>query len=181
MYKDQIFDFSQKITADFKDAKFEEILKSICDQTNVSYEVRDRQIILKEKEAALVPVSQQQKSVSGTVTDSSGASLPGVSVIIKGTTNGTITDANGNYLLTKVPENGTLQFSFVGMKMQEINTGTQTSVNVVLAEESIGLEEVVAVGYGTMKKSSLTGSVASVQGKDLAAYPVAKCSSSYAR
>jgi TonB-linked SusC/RagA family outer membrane protein len=171
MYKDQIFDFSQKVTLDFKDAKFEEILKSICDQTNVAYEVRDRQIILKEKEASNVTPLQQQKSVSGKVTDSSGASLPGVSVVLKGTTTGVITDGDGKYSLAKVPENATLQFSFVGMKSQEIAVGSKTTINISLVEETIGIEEVVAVGYGTQKKSDITGAVASLSKERLDVLP----------
>jgi TonB-linked SusC/RagA family outer membrane protein len=109
---------------------------------------------------------QQQKSVSGKVTDSSGASLPGVSVVVKGTTNGTISDANGNYSLSNVPENATLQFSFVGMKGQEIVVGSKTTIDATLAEETFGIEEVVAIGYGTQRKADVTSSVASVKPED---------------
>jgi hypothetical protein len=115
-----------------------------------------------------MPAIQQQKSVSGKVTDSSGSPLPGVSVVVKGTTNGTITDANGNYSLPNVPANSTLQFSFVGMKGQEIVVGGKSTINVTLEEETIGIEEVVAIGYGTVKKSDLTGSVTSISSKDIA-------------
>jgi TonB-dependent SusC/RagA subfamily outer membrane receptor len=101
----------------------------------------------------------QQKMISGKVTDSSGAPLPGVTITITGTTTGTITDATGNYTLPNIPENATLVFSFVGMKTQEAQVGKRTSMNIQMAEETIGLEEIVAIGYGTMKKSDLTGSV----------------------
>jgi TonB-linked SusC/RagA family outer membrane protein len=86
--------------------------------------------------------------------------LPGVSVVIKGTTNGTITDVNGNYTLSSVSSNPVLQFTFVGMKPQEITVGGKTNNDVSLEEDAIGIEEVVAIGYGTMRKSDLTGSVA---------------------
>ncbi|MBV5343652.1 carboxypeptidase-like regulatory domain-containing protein, partial [bacterium] len=76
----------------------------------------------------------------------------GVSVVVKGTTNGVITDVGGKFMISKVSENAILQFSFVGMKGQEVEVGTQTSINVVLAEETVGIEEVVAVGYGTARK-----------------------------
>jgi TonB-linked SusC/RagA family outer membrane protein len=171
LYKDQIFDFSQKISADFKDAKFEEVLTSFCNQTNVTYEIRDRQIILKSKEESGVSQGQQQKSVKGKVTDTSGGSLPGVSVILKGTTNGTITDVNGNYSINNLPENATLQFSFVGMKPTEAVVGSKTTLNVTLSEETIGLDEVVAVGYGTQKKADLTGSIGVVETKKLKEAP----------
>jgi len=107
-------------------------------------------------------VTQQQKTVSGKVIDTSGIGLPGVSVIIKGTTTGTISDGEGKYSLGNVSANATLQFSFVGMKTQEVAVGGKTSINVTMEDETIGLEEVVAVGYGVQKKSNVTGAIASV-------------------
>ncbi|NEW80755.1 MAG: SusC/RagA family TonB-linked outer membrane protein [Mariniphaga sp.] len=106
-------------------------------------------------------IAAQQKKVSGKVTDNTGATLPGASVVVKGTTMGVITDNNGAYSLPSVPEDAILQFSFVGMKMQEIAVGGKATINVVLAEDAIGIEEVVAIGYGTMKKSDLTGAAVS--------------------
>ena len=103
-------------------------------------------------------VSQEQKKVAGQVTDATGAFLPGVTVVIKGTTTGVVTDTNGNYSLVNVPTNGTLQFSFVGMIAQEIKVEGQSTINVKLQDETTGVDEVVVVGYGTMKKSDLTGS-----------------------
>ncbi|HEY5592028.1 MAG TPA: carboxypeptidase-like regulatory domain-containing protein, partial [Paludibacter sp.] len=79
------------------------------------------------------------KTITGKVTDSSGTSLPGVSVVLKGTTIGSITDTNGKYTLANVPGNATIQFSFVGMKMQEITVGNKTAINVSMEEETIGL------------------------------------------
>ena len=103
-----------------------------------------------------------QKTVTGTVT-AEDSPLPGVAVIVKGTTVGTVTNVDGNYTLS-VPENAKiLQFSFIGMKPQEIEIGSQSSINIVLMPDVIGLEEVVAIGYGTMKKSDLTGAVSSVK------------------
>ena len=109
--------------------------------------------------------SQQQKSISGKVADNTGAGLPGVSVVIKGTTTGVITDVDGNYTLQKVPDNTILQFSFVGMKLQEVKVGAQNTINVVLSEESIGIDEVVAVGYGTQKRVNVIGSVSQITAK----------------
>jgi TonB-linked SusC/RagA family outer membrane protein len=172
MYKDQIFDFSQKITLDFKDEKLEEILKSICDQSKVSYEIRERQIILKEREEYSEIGVQQQRSISGKIADSSGGSLPGVSVVVKGTTTGTITDANGNYSLPNVPANATLLFSFVGMKTQEVNVGNKSTINITLLEDAIGIEEVVAIGYGTVKKSNLTSSVSKIDDNAIKSRPI---------
>jgi TonB-linked SusC/RagA family outer membrane protein len=112
---------------------------------------------------------QQKKSVSGKVTNASGVTLPGVSVVVKGTTYGVNTDSNGNFSLTNTPENAILKFSFIGMKTQEIAVNNRTSINVVLAEETIGVEEVVvtALGIGRQKKA-LGYSVQDVNNEQLA-------------
>lgn len=103
-----------------------------------------------------------QKTVTGTVT-ADGAPLPGVTVVVKGTTIGTVTNIDGIYSLD-VPANATtIVFSFIGMKTQEVQLGTQNTISIVMESDVIGLEEVVAIGYGTMKKSDLTGSVSSVK------------------
>lgn len=116
-------------------------------------------------------VATENHSVSGKVTDSSKAPIPGVSVYLKGTTIGTITDADGVYSLKNAPANGTLTFSFVGMKNQELPISDRSVINVALEEESVDLQEVVAVGYGTQKKKDLTGSISRVSmgGKEMAA------------
>lgn len=111
-------------------------------------------------------------TVSGTVTDGSGEALPGVTVIIKGTTIGTITDIDGNYTLSKIPADGVLVFSFVGMVQQEIAVGTQGAINVVMLPDAIGLEEVVAVGFASQKKVNLTGAVGSLKSEALTSRPV---------
>ena len=147
------------------------ILDKILGAADLQYKIVDRYIIITDENAGennlLENIGQQQRSISGKVTDSNGGSLPGVSVVVKGTTNGSITDGNGNYSISNIPENATLQFSFVGMKGQEIAIAGKTSINVTLVEDAIGIEEVVAVGYGTAKKSDLTGAVASVTANNL--------------
>ncbi len=105
-------------------------------------------------------------NVSGVVKDNSGSPLPGVSVVIKGTTTGTITNANGEFNI-KSPKDATLVFSFIGMKTKEISVNGKTSINIVMESESIGLDEVVAIGYGYTKKKDLTGAVASVSADNL--------------
>ncbi|MDP3915190.1 MAG: TonB-dependent receptor [Bacteroidota bacterium] len=162
LFNQKLVDVERRVDVDVKNESVEKILNGIFGNTNVSYVVKDRQIVLTTADLNFSANQQQQKSVSGKVTDSSGTSFPGVSVVVKGTTIGNITDENGNYSLSNVPENATLQFSFVGMKGQEIAVGGKTTINVILEEESIGIDEVVAIGYGTMKKSDLTGSVSSI-------------------
>lgn len=110
---------------------------------------------------------QQQRTVTGKVTDENNLPLPGVTVVIQGTTQGTITNPDGEYTLTNVPANSTLIFSFVGMRTEEVAVGNRTNINMTMVLEVTELDEVVAVGYGTMKKSDLTGSVKSVNITDI--------------
>ena len=186
MYNDRKIDVERKVDLDLKQAKIEDLLKTIFEGTDTKYLIKDRQIVLYNESDQELSVpntessSQQQKSVSGKVTDSSGGSLPGVSVVVKGTTTGVITDMDGKYTLDRVTENATLQFSFVGMKTQEIKVGDKTTLNVTLADETVGIEEVVAVGYGTQKRESITGSIAAVKGEILSKAPVASASNSLA-
>jgi TonB-linked SusC/RagA family outer membrane protein len=112
----------------------------------------------------------QQVSITGKVIDQTGIGLPGVAIIEKGTTNGSVTNNDGNYTI-KAAQNATLVFSFVGMKRQEIATEGKTLINLTLFEETIGLEEVVAVGYGTQRKADLTGSISVVKTADLKEVP----------
>lgn len=167
----------KKIDVKLSNSKIDEVLNKILEGTGLNYSIKNRQIVISKdtsgglNEQFSSSSSQQQKTIFGKVTDSSGGSLPGVSVVVKGTTTGVITDMDGKYTLSKVPDNATLLFSFVGMKTQEIKVGTQTSINVVLEEETIGIEEVVAVGYGTMKKSDLTGSIASIKSDQIENLP----------
>src|SRR5690606_11432451 len=116
-------------------------------------------------------VYAQSRTVTGTVLSDDGTTLPGVSVLEKGTTNGTVTDTNGNFTLN-VRGDGSLVFSFIGMVSQEIPLGSQTTFNVTLETDISTLDEVVVVGYGTMKKSDLTGSIVSISGDDLKRVPV---------
>lgn len=113
-----------------------------------------------------VVAAQQNKVVKGTVTDNDGGPLPGVTVVVKGTSIGTITDGNGQYQLNLPANADVIVFSFVGMKSQEIPLTGQSEINVVMKPTTIGLEEVVAVGYGTQRKSDITGSITSVSTDD---------------
>jgi TonB-linked SusC/RagA family outer membrane protein len=167
LYNRDLINVDQKVNINENDQTITVILNELLKGTDIKYSVINRQIILSNLEGISGLNAQQQKSVSGKVTDSSGGSMPGVSVVLKGTTTGIITGANGNYSLTNVPTNATLQFSFVGMKTQEILVGNKTTVNIVLEEETIGIDEVVAIGYGTQKKSDLTGAVSVVKTNDL--------------
>lgn len=114
-------------------------------------------------DSSLAIDSQQGLKVKGKVTDAASAPIPGAAVVVKGTTIGAITDIDGNYSISGVPQNATLQFKFVGMKTKEAVVGNKTTIDVSLEDETIGIEEVVAIGYGTAKKRDVTGAVGSVR------------------
>ncbi|MEI6277406.1 MAG: TonB-dependent receptor [Prolixibacteraceae bacterium] len=119
----------------------------------------------------------QQKSVNGVVKDENNSPIPGVTVLAKGTTVGTVTDFNGKYSLTGIPAGvNVLSFSFIGMDMQELPIGTKTTINVVLKSSTVGVEEVIVVGYGTQKKANLTGAVDQVTGEVFDNRPIANVS-----
>lgn len=113
----------------------------------------------------------QQTAVTGKVIDQAGEEIPGVSVVLKGTTTGTITDVSGNYSLNVSGNDAVLVFSFIGLETQELVVAGQTVIDITMASSSIGLDEVVAIGYGTAKKSDLTGAIATVETKDFAKIP----------
>ena len=167
LYNSKLVDVNREVSLEVKDKKITEILDILFDGTNTTYKVVDRQIVLTTAEMGSGLEAQQQKTVSGKVTNANGESLPGVTVVVKGTTSGTITNADGIYSISNVPENATLVFSFVGMLAQEEVIGDRTRINVSMVEESIGIEEVVAVGYGTMKKAVITGATAHLSGENV--------------
>jgi TonB-dependent starch-binding outer membrane protein SusC len=116
----------------------------------------------------------QERTITGNVTDQSGAAMIGVNVVVKGTTIGVVTDIDGKYSI-KVPDNNAvLAISFIGCITQEFQVGSQTVIDVKLVEEVTQLNEVVVIGYGVQKKSDLTGSVASVSAKDIRSMPITR-------
>ena len=169
MYNKNMINVDRKVDIQVEEKNVSEVLNKIFANTDISYSIKDRQILLisSSMDVKGEPITQQQKFISGRVTDSSGGPLPGVSVVVKGTTTGVITDMDGKYSLPKVSENAILQFSFVGMKTQEVVVTGKPTINVTLVEESIGIDEVVAVGYGSLKKSDVTTSIVSADAQDL--------------
>ncbi len=117
---------------------------------------------------------QAAVTISGQVTDNTGLPLPGVSVMLKGSTSGTVTDANGKYSISVPDQNATLVFSFVGYRRQEVVIGSNISINIKLQDADKSLNEVVVIGYGTQRKTDLTGALTSVSTKDFAQQPVTR-------
>ena len=157
----------QKVSVDLKNSKIDEVLTTVFGEDAVSYEIIGKNIIVKSTVSSESNSTQQTgKKVTGKVTDQSGVSLPGASVVLKGTTTGTITDNEGNFTLSNIPENATLQFTFVGMKMQEIAVGNKTTINITFEEETIGIDEIVAIGYTNARKQDLSVAVTTVKVSD---------------
>ncbi|WP_025069058.1 SusC/RagA family TonB-linked outer membrane protein [Bacteroides gallinarum] len=115
----------------------------------------------------------QNKTITGVVVDANGESIIGASVLVKGTTNGIITDIDGKFTLNDVPEAGVIQISYIGYKTQEVSAKNKTSLKVVLTEDTEMLDEVVVVGYGVQKKSDVTGAMIRVSSEELNSRPVA--------
>lgn len=121
---------------------------------------------------AFTNYAMSQRTVTGTVTSEDGMVMPGVTVVVKGTTVGTVTDEMGRYSVTVPEGNDVLVYSFIGMKPQEITVGNQSTINVVMLADVIGLEEVVAIGYGTERRGSITGAISSVSTQDIQELPI---------
>ncbi len=158
-----------------------EILDELFKNTNIKYEVLDKNIILTTSQNTVSntdrAISQQDKNVSGVVTDQNGDPIIGANVMVKGTTNGTITDVDGNFTINNVSQSAILVVSYIGYVTKEIPVGRQQPLRIVLQEDQQTLDEVIVVGYGTMKKSDITGAIASVDKDKIARQPVANVSS----
>lgn len=172
MYDNKQVDVERKVSLDVNSMNIEQVLEKLFSGSGTNYKVVNRQILLFPEDR----IAQKTIKVTGKVLDPSGASLPGVSVIVKGTTIGSITNTDGIYSLSGVDENATLQFSFVGMRTQDQEVNGRTEINVTLQEETIGVNEVVVVGYGTQKKVNLTGAITSLDGEALSHRQVAQSS-----
>ncbi len=180
MYDNNEVDVNRKVNIKTEDVTIYTILDQLFLEEPVTTQTIGRHIIIVPRHSQFAEFTghQQQKKITGKVTSVEGLPLPGVTVIIKGTTQGTVTSPDGEYVLINVPEGSTLQFSFVGMKAKEVVVEGKTNINIELEEETIGLEEVIAVGYGVMKKSDLTGSVKRVDLEDRSALPTVNLSQS---
>ncbi|MGF1586555.1 MAG: SusC/RagA family TonB-linked outer membrane protein [Bacteroidales bacterium] len=118
----------------------------------------------------------QQRTITGTVTEGDGTPIPGVSVVIQGTTTGTVTNIDGYYTLPSVPGDAVIEFSFVGMATQQIAVENRTTIDVTMESDAIGLGEVVVIGYGTARREDLTGSISNVRAEEFIKYQPASVS-----
>jgi len=170
LYNEKLIDANRKVSIEAKEEGIEDVLKNLFSGTDVEYSIIDRKIILAP--AYLSESQQPNKKINGKVTDQTGASLPGVSVVIKGTNSGVATNDKGEFTL-QANTGETLIFSFIGYVNQEVAVGRNTTLNILLAEDVQRLDDVVIVAYGTSQKSTLTSSVSAIKGNTLVDAPVA--------
>lgn len=166
LYNSRLSGIQQKISIDVNNLDVKDVLGRMFTGTDLTYKILANNLIVVISNTTAV----QDIKVTGRVTGPSGEGLSGVSVTVKGVTEGTTTDFNGNFSLT-IPENATLVFSSIGFTSQEIAVKSQSVINVSLVRSSKLLDEVVVVGYGTQRKIDVTGSVATIKGDELAKQP----------
>lgn len=187
IFNEKTLDVNRTVNINVKDEGIEAILDEIVAGTETSYKIFGRQILIIElgptkvnldsenlmdfTEVSIEDEAPQQISVAGKVIDSKGEPIIGVTVQVKGTTIGFQTDINGKYTLSNISKNAILTFSFIGMETQEIPLNGRISLDIVMRESVLTLDEVVVVGYGVQKKITVTGAVVSVTGDALVASP----------
>jgi len=173
LFNARLVDVNRNVSIKAENEKISDVLRSMLKDENVDFFVYGRQIILSPKNLGLSENQFQQVIVSGTVTDAaSGDPLPGVNIIIKGTTQGVTSDMNGKYSIVVTSPDAILVYSFIGYVTQEVPVSGKNTIDVALVQEIKELDEVVVVGYGTQKRSDITGSVASVSKERLSNIPV---------
>jgi len=167
-YNDDFKLIDEKVDVNVKDVSVEAILDQLFSKSEISYKVlTNNLIVLTVGQNQNSDQVNQGKTLKGKVIDSAGIPLPGVTVFFKGTTSGTITNADGTFILPVVENAKILVISFVGLETKEIAIGKQTVFDVTLSEGTISLDEVIAIGYGVQKKESVTGAISGVSSKDL--------------
>ena len=167
LFTDKSVDIDWKVNVDVHDKNINELLDILFGETNVQYRIVDKQIVLSNRPLLAENVNQQKK-ISGKVIDANGDPVIGANVVEKETTNGTITDMSGNFVLSVNP-NAVLSVSYIGYVSKDIQVKDRSSFTISLEEDSELLDEVVVVGYGTMKKKDLTGAVGTLKGESLSA------------
>ena len=164
-YKVDQINLQARLNVTANDQAVSDVLGKVLTESGATYDVIDKIIVI-------TPANKQSIKVEGVVTDSKGQPIPGVSVSVKGTSAGSITDLDGKYSVEVPDANSILVFSFMGYLPEEKVVGTQNSISVTMIEDIKQLDEVVVVGYGTLKKSDVTGSVTRVTSKDIDQMPV---------
>ena len=167
LYQDEIFVKGQRVSIEAKNEPLDLILKAFEEQASVKAEISDQQIILRKRRVAENLHGQQpKKQVTGVVNSNDGIPIPGVSIIIKGTTQGTVSNVNGEYTLN-VSQGDTIYFSFIGKKPEERLVGDRNIINVVMFDDETEIEEVQVVAFGVQKKESVIASIETLKPGEL--------------
>jgi iron complex outermembrane receptor protein len=170
LYSNKFVDVDRRVDVNMSESNITDVLDELFRGTNVMYDIKDRQIILRpDPETGEVRnyVFQQPIEVTGVVVDDNGNPVPGATVVLKGTSKGTVTDFDGKFNIRVSGENPILIISFVGMEPVEIAYTGQGPLDVTLKSSTIGLDEVVAIGYGSMTRKDLTSSITSIKSDEL--------------
>ncbi len=160
LYNKNIVDVNHKVTVSTVGKPIAEVLDGLFENADISYTISDKHIVLNKK--GIFMQVTQSKAITGNVVDMNGEPIIGVNVVEKGTTNGTVTDLNGKFSINISPSS-TIVVSYIGYVSQEIRVGNNTNIVIELKEDTQTLDEVVVVGYGTMRKKDLTGAVSQVR------------------
>jgi TonB-linked SusC/RagA family outer membrane protein len=174
VYKTKEIDIDRKIDIPFESGKVSDYIEAVFNHTDIGYEFENKYIVLTQKNISQTNTAipqQNQKTITGIITDANSEPIIGANVLVKGTKNGTVSDFEGKFHLVVSP-NAILTISYLGYDAQEVVVGNKTNLKITLSENSLGLEEVVVVGYGTQKKVNLTGSVNVVKSDRITNKPV---------
>lgn len=183
IYSNNVLDDEAVVSINTQNITLEEALHLLLVNQNCSYKVENGQVMLFPVEKAqpvVAAIAQEGVKIKGNVVDQNGETLPGVNVVVKGTTNGTITDIDGNFEIQAPYSNASLIFSYVGYQPKELKLEGKRDVKIILVEDSKALEEVVVIGYATQKKATITGSVSTITTKDLKQSPTANLNNALA-
>jgi len=179
-YQDEIIKKNQgkKINLDVQDEEITSVLENILKERHLNFTLQGRQIAITQQETKTITPNLSQpiikaadRIITGTVTDDSGEPLPGVTVLVRRSTIGTVTDLDGNYSI-EAPDNATLVFTFMGFRKEEVPLANQSVINVSLTPRVSDLTEFVITGYGVQEKRAITGAIAQVSGSEIENLPV---------
>ncbi|MDR1672967.1 MAG: TonB-dependent receptor [Bacteroidales bacterium] len=166
---DDLAVMDKRVSFNLKNKSFEQVMYSVLNDYNLSYKIFENSLVVITETSVF-----QGISITGIVKDSNGETLPGVNIRVVGTTIGVVTDVNGRYTINAPIRDAVLSFSFMGYATQEIPVGDRTGIDVTLFEEASEIEEVVVIGYGTVKKANVVGSIAKIDEKALADRPITR-------
>ena len=175
VYRDVILSENPDVVVSASNRPLKDVLTQVLDKQGLSYKVSNKTIVIVKAAGKAKSSGQPAKTITGVVVDESGFPVAGANIVVKGTTNGTITDMDGNFSISAAPGD-LLAVSYIGFLPVDIKVSGSNKVDVLLKEDAQGLEEVVVVGYGTVKKRDLTGAVASVSASKITAVPTSTAS-----